>query len=178
MWVWQTKIRMASPLWHKLAHRAQTFLCCFPCSQIVIFSSEMMTIWVKSDEVFIQILTFFTQSPFLNKKKLLFDGFVMPTWVLENKSQRKKETENPSPDYLPNFMESFNQSSLPCSLGLPTLGVYTMRTNLRKRLDLLIFCIYSLNFSLEFFIMIYFVTNQLNISKFLQLQRHKTLISY
>ena len=41
-----------------------------------------------------------------------------------------------------------------------------MRTNLPKLLDLLIFCIYSLNFSLEFFIMMFFVTNQLNISKF------------
>ena len=54
----------------------------------------------------------------------------------------------------------------------------TMRTNLPKLLDLLIFCIYSLNFSLEFFIMIFFVTYQLNISKFLPLQRRKTLISY
>ena len=54
----------------------------------------------------------------------------------------------------------------------------TMRTNLPKRLDLLIFCIYSLNFSLEFFIMIFFVTNQLNISKFLPPQVRKTLISY
>ena len=50
----------------------------------------------------------------------------------------------------------------------------TMRTNLPKLLDLLI-CIYSLNFSLEFFIMIFFVTNQLNISKFLPLQIYKTL---
>ena len=32
---------------------------------------------------------------------------------------------------------------------------FTMRTNLPKLLDLLIFCIYSLNFSLEFFIMIF-----------------------
>ena len=56
--------------------------------------------------------------------------------------------------------------------------VNTMRTNLPKLLDLLIFCIYSLNFSLEFFIMIFFVTNQLNISKFLPLQICKTLISY
>ena len=39
----------------------------------------------------------------------------------------------------------------------------TMKTNLPKLLDLLIFCIYSLNFSLEFFIMISFVTNQLDI---------------
>ena len=44
--------------------------------------------------------------------------------------------------------------------------LYTMRTNLPKLLDLLISCICSLNFSLEFFIMILFVTNQLNISKF------------
>ena len=54
----------------------------------------------------------------------------------------------------------------------------TMRKNLPKLLDLLIFCIYSLNFSLEFFIMIVFVTNQLNISKFLPPQIRKTLISY
>ena len=54
----------------------------------------------------------------------------------------------------------------------------TVRTNLPKFLDLLIFCIYSLNFSLEFFIMIFFETNQLNISKFLPLQVRKTLISY
>ena len=52
-----------------------------------------------------------------------------------------------------------------------------MRTNLPKLLDLLIFCIYSLNFSLEFFIMIFFVTNQLNISKFLPPWIRKTLIS-
>jgi hypothetical protein len=32
----------------------------------------------------------------------------------------------------------------------------TMRTNLPKLLDLLIFCIYSLNFSLKFFILIFF----------------------
>ena len=32
----------------------------------------------------------------------------------------------------------------------------TMRTNIPKLLDLPIFCIYSLNFSLEFFIMIFF----------------------
>ena len=55
---------------------------------------------------------------------------------------------------------------------------FTMRTNLPKLLNLLIFGIYSLNFSLEFFIMICFVTNQLNISKFLPLQIRKTLISY
>ena len=54
----------------------------------------------------------------------------------------------------------------------------TMKTNLPKLLDLLIFCIYSLNFSLEFFIMIFFATNQLNISKFLPTQIRKTLISY
>ena len=58
-----------------------------------------------------------------------------------------------------------------------TCTVYTMRTNLPKLLDLLIFCIYSLN-SLEFFNMIFFVTNQLNISIFLPLQIRKTLISY
>ena len=44
--------------------------------------------------------------------------------------------------------------------------------------NLTIFCIYSLNFSLEFFIIIVFVTNQLNTSKFLPLQLRKTLISY
>ena len=55
---------------------------------------------------------------------------------------------------------------------------FTMRKKLPKLLDLLIFCIYSLNFSLEFFIMIDFVTNQLNISKFLPLQIRKTFISY
>ena len=53
-----------------------------------------------------------------------------------------------------------------------------MRTNLPKLLDLLIFSIYSLNFSLEFLIMISFVKNQLNISKFLPPQIRKTLISY
>ena len=55
---------------------------------------------------------------------------------------------------------------------------YNMRTNLPKILDVLIFCIYSLNFSLEFFIMIFFVTNQVNVSKFLPPQIRKTLISY
>ena len=48
-----------------------------------------------------------------------------------------------------------------------------MRTNLPKLLDLLIFCMYSLNFRLEFFIMILFVTNQLNIDKFLPPQLRK-----
>ena len=47
-----------------------------------------------------------------------------------------------------------------------------------KTINLLIFCIYLLNFSLEFFIMIFFVTNQLNISKFLPPRLRKTLISY
>ena len=51
---------------------------------------------------------------------------------------------------------------------------YTMRTNLPKLLYLLIFCIYLLNSSLESFIMIFFVTNQLDISKFLPPQRRKT----
>ena len=55
---------------------------------------------------------------------------------------------------------------------------HTMRRNLPKTLYLLIFNIFSLNFSLEFFIMIFFVTNQLNISKFLPFQMRKTLISY
>ena len=45
-----------------------------------------------------------------------------------------------------------------------------------KTFRLLIFFIYSLNFSLEFFIMIFFLTNQLNISKFLPPQIRKTLI--
>ena len=61
-----------------------------------------------------------------------------------------------------------------CSTALST----TMRTNLPKLLDLLIFCIYLLNFSLDFFYHIFFVTNQLNISKFLPTQIRKTLISY
>ena len=55
---------------------------------------------------------------------------------------------------------------------------FTMRTNLPKLLDQQIFCIYSQNFSLEFFIMTFFVKNQLNISKFLPPQIRKTLISY
>ena len=68
-----------------------------------------------------------------------------------------------------------------CSLGIrPRMKIekITMRTNLPKLLDLLIFCTYLLNFSLEFFIMIFFATNQLNISKFLPTQIRKTLISY
>ena len=40
-------------------------------------------------------------------------------------------------------------------------GASTMRTNLPKLLDLLIFCLYSLNFNLEFSIMMFFVMNQL-----------------
>ena len=63
----------------------------------------------------------------------------------------------------------FNSVMLPKTTqalsGIESLG-NTMRTNLPKRLDQLIFCIYSLNFSLEFFIMIFFASNQLNISKF------------
>ena len=49
--------------------------------------------------------------------------------------------------------------------------------NWPKLLDRLMFCIYPLNFSLEFFIMIFFVTNQLNIAKFLPPQIRKTIIS-
>ena len=60
-------------------------------------------------------------------------------------------------------------STEPPLFGMP----YTVRTNLPKLLYLLIFCIYLLNFSLEFFIMIFFV-----ISKFLPIQISKTLISY
>ena len=44
----------------------------------------------------------------------------------------------------------------------------TMRKNLPKLSDLLIFCIFSLNFRFEFFIMKFFATNQLNILKFTQ----------
>ena len=55
--------------------------------------------------------------------------------------------------------------------------VYTMGTNLPKLLELLVFCIYSLNVSF-FFLHDFFVTNLLNVSKFLPLQTCKTLISY
>ena len=51
-----------------------------------------------------------------------------------------------------------------------------MGTNLPKISDLLVFCIHSLNFSLEFFIMMFFVTNQLNISEFLPPRIRKTSI--
>ena len=53
-----------------------------------------------------------------------------------------------------------------------------MRTNLLKLLDLLIFCKYSLNFNCFRLKFSNFVTNQLNISRFLLLQRRKTLHSY
>ena len=56
--------------------------------------------------------------------------------------------------------------------------LYTMRTNLPKLSDLLIFCIYSLNSRLEFFIMIFFVTNQLNILKSLIIELQKRYIIY
>ena len=55
---------------------------------------------------------------------------------------------------------------------------YTMRKNLPKTLDLLIFSVYSLNFSLEFLELLKFSHNLPNISKFLPLQRCKTLRSY
>ena len=42
----------------------------------------------------------------------------------------------------------------------------------------LLFSIYLLNFSLDDITHIFFVTNQLNISKFLPPQRRKTLRSY
>ena len=42
----------------------------------------------------------------------------------------------------------------------------------------LIDILHSLNFSLEFFIMMFFVTNQLNISEFLPPRIRKTSISY
>ena len=54
----------------------------------------------------------------------------------------------------------------------------TMRTNLPKTLDLLIFRIYSLNFSNYFLELLHFSHNQVNISKFVLPQRHKTLHSY
>ena len=53
----------------------------------------------------------------------------------------------------------------------------TVRTNLPKLLDLLIFCIFT-KFYFGIFHHDFFLTNQLNISKFLPLQRRKTLISY
>ena len=43
----------------------------------------------------------------------------------------------------------------------------TMRTNLPKLLDLLIFCIYSLNFSLKFFILIFFYNKSAKYYEFL-----------
>ena len=52
----------------------------------------------------------------------------------------------------------------------------TMRTNLLKLLDLLIFCKYSLNFNCFRLKFSNFVTNQLNISKFLPPQIRKTII--
>ena len=52
---------------------------------------------------------------------------------------------------------------------------FALKTNLPKLLDLPIFCIHSLNLSLEFLIMIFFVTNQLNISKFLPPQIRKNM---
>ena len=55
---------------------------------------------------------------------------------------------------------------------------YTMRKNLPKTLDLLIFSIYSLNFSLEFLELLKFSHNLPNISKFLPPQRRKTLCFY
>ena len=63
----------------------------------------------------------------------------------------------------------------PKNLSFPLQNRLTMRTNLPKLLDLQIFCIYSLNFSLVHHG--FFLTNQLNIKKFLPLQRHKTLIT-
>ena len=53
-----------------------------------------------------------------------------------------------------------------------------MRRNLQKTLDLLIFSVYSLNFSLEFLELLKFSHNLPNISKFLPPQRRKTLHSY
>ena len=54
----------------------------------------------------------------------------------------------------------------------------TMRKILPKTLDLLIFSMYSLNFSLDDITHIFFVTNQLNISKFFPPQRCRILRSY
>ena len=51
-------------------------------------------------------------------------------------------------------------------------------TSLPKLLDLLILCINSLNFSLEFFIMISFVTDKRNVIKFLPLQIRKTSLKF
>ena len=54
----------------------------------------------------------------------------------------------------------------------------TMRTHLPKLLDLLSFWLDSLNISYKFFFMILFVTNLLNVSKFLPPLILKTLIFY
>ena len=99
-------------------------------------------------------------------------------WVELHYRQKSTKTILSSFEYLshPILQKSFRGNHL--RKYVTQRKVNTMRTNLPKPLDLLIFCIYSLNFSLEFFIMIFFVTNQLNVSKFLPTQIHKTLISY
>ena len=76
------------------------------------------------------------------------------------------------------FKRFFNVSHIQGDLFIIMENSYlcciTMRTNLPKLLDFW-FCILSLHFSLEFFIMIFFVANQLNVSKFLLFERCKTL---
>ena len=67
-------------------------------------------------------------------------------------------------------------SKLPAIIGgIYTQLTHTMRTNLPKLLTGILH-LYT-KFSLEFFIMIFFATNQLDISKFLPPQVCKTLIS-
>ena len=65
------------------------------------------------------------------------------------------------------------------SIRISKLNRLHYEKKLTETLDQLIFCNYTLNFSLKLFTHnFFFVRNQLNISKFLPPQRHKTLRSY
>ena len=56
----------------------------FSCSQVVIFCSEKVIIWVKNNDVFTHIITFLTQATLFEQKKLLFHDL----WAREKKDQK------------------------------------------------------------------------------------------
>ena len=71
-----------------------------------------------------------------------------------------------------------NVHSIQSLILTANMKINTMRKILPKTLNLLIFSIYSLNFSLEFMELVTISHNLPNVSKFLPPQRHKTIRSY
>ena len=88
--------------------------------------------------------------------KGIFDGTYLKHPTRSGACQSSGATKTLDGKTIVGFIYTF--SSLFCSLfRISILYSNTMRTNLPKLLDLLMFCIYSVHFSLEFFIMIFFL---------------------